>query len=284
MRLVVAAIDRVDRSLFGKPPLHDWFEQFELPGRCGRWPTIEELDDLRLKMIQADGIERPRFVVQSVELLNDGLHYEERILRGQLATRENNWHDLLNALVWLRYPRIKHALNLAQCKGIARIGRRERSRAQYAMTHFDEAGAVVLSADPNLIALWDRHDWPALFRDQRSAWGSRIAVQVFGHAILELALQPQRLLVAKCVVLMTDQATIERLSTDVASVRRDIDSRMAERIAAGSELTDPQDQRPLPLSGIPGWHADTDDERFYIDAPCFRPLRPGRRYPSPDWL
>lgn len=284
LRLVVPAIDSVDSTLFGKPPLQDWFEPSILPGQFERWPTIDELDALRRQATQIDGIERPRFSAQSADLLNDGLHYEERILRGQLATREDNWHDLLNALVWLRYPRIKHALNIAQCKDIAGVGRRDRTRAQYAMTHFDEAGAIVLCCDPNLITLWDRHDWQALFRDEFSAWGSRIAVQVFGHAILELALQPQRLLVAKCIVLMTDKTTLERLQTDTASVRSDIDSRMAELVASGSELTDPQNQRPLPLSGIPGWHADTADERFYREAPCFRPLRPGRRYPLPARL
>ena len=280
LRLVVPAIESADPLVFERQPMLDWFGQFDLPGRRERWPTIEELESLRRQITRIDGIERPRFSAQSADLLNDGLHYEERIFRGQLATRENNWHDLLNALVWLRYPRIKHALNAAQCRDIARIGRRERSRAQYAMTHFDEAGAIVLCSDPGLIERWDQHDWSSLFWRERSAWGSRIAVQVFGHAILELALQPQRLLVAKCVVLMTDEETIEQLQTDSVSVRRMIDTRMADLVAAGIEFADPQNLRPLPLSGIPGWRADAVDERFFVEAPCFRPLRPGRIYPS----
>ena len=146
------------------------------------------------------------------------------------------------------------------------------------MTHFDEAGAIVLCSDPSLLERWDRHDWPGLFWRERQAWGPRIAVQVFGHAILELALQPQRLLVAKCIVLMCDEATLGPLSADCASARRDIDTRVAELIAEGSELADPQDLRPLPLSGIPGWHAQSKDEEFFTEAPCFRPIRPGRRY------
>lgn len=249
-----------------------------------RWPSIDELDALRIEAMRVDGIERPRISAQSADLLKDGLHYEERIRFGQLATRENNWHDLLNALVWLRYPRIKHALNAAQCRDISRVGRRERTRAQCAMTHFDEAGAIVLCSDPDLIAMWNQHDWLGLFWRERAAWDQRIAVQVFGHAILELALQPQRLLVAKCILLMCHQETIDRLRTDATSIRQQIDASIAEAIGEGAELGDPQDLRPLPLSGIPGWRTDPVDERFFSEAPCFRPVRPGRCYPKPSHL
>lgn len=284
MRLVLPPIESIEPTVFERPPLTDWFDQFELPGRGQRWPTIEELESLRRHATQIDGIGRPQFSAQAADLLKDGLHYEERILGGQLATRENNWHDLFNALVWLRYPHSKHALNVAQCKDIARVGPRERTRAQCAMTHFDEGGAIVLCSDPELIAAWDRHDWHGLFWKERTAWNSRIAVQVFGHANLELALQPQRLLVAKCVVLRVDDKTFDQLQSDLTAVRRRIDSRMADLVAAGTELADPQNLRPLPLSGIPGWHVDAVDERFLSEAPCFRPLRPGRIYPTPNLL
>ena len=83
---------------------------------------------------------------------------------------------------------------------------------------------------------------------------------------------------------MTDAGTIRRLRTDANSVRREIDACVAALVAGGSVLGDPQNLRPLPLSGIPGWHADSTSERFFNDAPCFRPLRPGRRYPAVDTL
>ncbi len=284
MRLVVPSIESVDSSVFGQLPLLDWIGDQSMRVNRQRWPSIEELDALRVEAMRIDGIVRPRISAQSADLLKDGLHYEERIRRGQLATREDNWHDLLNALVWLRYPRIKQALNLAQCRDISRVGRRERTRSQCAMTHFDEAGAIVLCSDPKLIAMWDKHDWLGLFWRERAAWDQRIAVQVFGHAILELALQPQRLLVAKCIVLMSDEETVDRLRTDPTSTRQQIDARIAKGIAEGAELGDPQDLRPLPLSGIPGWRTDAVDERFFSDAPCFRPVRSGRCYPAPSRL
>ncbi len=284
LRLVVPSIDSIDASVFESNPLSDWAAELSALSVLEDWPSLRQLEDLREQVQIEDAIGRPRFVAQTADLLADGLHYEERIRLGFLATREQNWHDLLNALVWLRYPRIKLALNAAQCADIARVGPRERTRAQCAMTHFDEGGAIVLCSDPDLIALWDQHDWPGLFWRERRAWGERIAVQTFGHATLELALQPQRLLTAKCIVLRTDTQTIARLHTDACAVRRDIDLRVAGLVADGSVLADPQNLRPLPLSGIPNWHADSIDEAFFSDAPCFRPLRPGRRYPPASAL
>ena len=284
LRLVVPEIDCVDASVFARQPMLDWTEQFALLGHRQQWPSIDELEAMREAAVRADGIERPRFSAQSVDLLDDGLHYEERIQQGRIATRERNWHDLLNALVWLRYPSIKRALNTGQCADVARLGRRQRSRAQCAMTHFDEAGAIVLCSDPALLALWDRHDWQALFWRERASWGKRIAATVFGHAILELALQPQRLLVAKCIVLLANDEAVAELSTQAAQARPRIDARISALIAQTTELADPQNLRPLPLSGIPGWHADAGEARFFADAPCFRPLRPGRVYPPPRTL
>ena len=60
-----------------------------------------------------------------------------------------------------------------------------------------------------------------------------------------------------------------------------IDEWIAAAIAAGRCLGDPQELRPLPLSGIPGWHRQAQDAGFYRDQPCFRPVRAGRIYPGP---
>jgi len=38
----------------------------------------------------------------------------EHIRAAEIATREHNWHDLLNALVWLRFPGLKSVLNRRQ--------------------------------------------------------------------------------------------------------------------------------------------------------------------------
>jgi len=49
-------------------------------------------------------------------------------------------------------------------------------------------------------------------------------------------------------------------------------------------LRDPLDLRPLPLSGLPGWHAESDTEPFHRHAECYQPRREGRAYPPPIGL
>ncbi len=219
-----------------------------------------------------------RFVEQTPALLADGLHYEQRIYqRGQIATRVDNWHDLFNALMWIERAPLKAALNARQSGDVTVIGHAERTRAQCALTHFDEGGAIVLLRDPALLALWDAHDWHGLFWLERAAWSEgRAQVLVFGHALLEHALVPEPLHTAKCAAVLLAPDTIFNRDTERAA-----GALIANAIAEARLMNDPQELRPLPLSGIPGWHPDTIHEPFYADAPCFRPLRSGRRYPAP---
>lgn len=245
----------------GFAPWHGWCTQPE-------WPGIGMLN-AALSGVQHAYTGQPlRFVAQTPELLADGLHYEARIFqRGDIATRSGNWHDLLNAMVWCRYPAIKSALNLRQHRDVQRIGTKQRTPAQYAQTLFDEGGAIVCLRDQSLLPAWDAHDWRELFRPVHWQTGA-ICVEVFGHALLEHALTPNKLMTAKCLVWCGKDAT------------DGISGLTAAAIADARWLTDPQELRPLPMSGIPGWHAP-QDEAFYAGAECFRPARPGRRYPLP---
>ena len=261
MRFIAPAREAIDPAVFARAPLVQWAEYGDL--LHGPWPDIAALN-FRIGAAQA-----PRFVAQTPELLADALHYEQRIFaRGQIATRELNWHDLLNALVWLRFPRLKQAMNARQVAEIGKVGPKQRSRAQCALTHFDEAGIVVLLRDPSLLALWDAHDWHGLFWREREAWeDGRVEAIVFGHALLEHALRPEQLLVGKALI---------------ATQSGNVENAVAQSVRSGEWLNDPQELRPLPLSGIPGWHDENVEESFYRDAPCFRPLRAGRIYPRLD--
>jgi hypothetical protein len=265
MRYHAPARDAVDPAVFGRLPLAAWQEYSALLAGLV-WPSIEQLNQWRSAQATY------RFVAQTPALLADGLHYEQRIAeRGDIATREGNWHDLLNALIWLRHPAIKQALNRRQMEEIARVGSKQRSRPQYAMTHFDEAGVIVLLRDPALLALWDAHDWHGLFWRQRQAWlDGGIELELFGHALLEHALSPHQLLVGKALVFHST------LDMDMAGVH----AGCAAAIAEGRLLHDPLDLRPLPLVGIPGWHADNDGEAFHRSTACYQPRRAGREYPA----
>jgi Protein of unknown function (DUF3025) len=285
MRFIAPMREQVDSSVFSRPPLSRWHEFAQLIETPG-WPCVDELNSAAERADVAGRAfgEKRRFVEQTPALLADGLHYERRIAdRGEIATREGNWHDLLNALVWLRYPALKTALNARQVAEIAVAGPKRRTRAQCALTHFDEAGVVVLLHDPALLALWDAHDWHGLFWREREAWiDGRVAAHVFGHALLEHALKPGQLLVGKALVVMVpERGNVEGDSSDSSSAAGRSIAELAAAIRRGELLNDPQELRPLPLSGIPGWHPDSTVEAFYRDAPCFCPLRMGRRYPNP---
>ena len=264
MRYVAPARDAVDPLVFRRRPLTAWREYAGLI-ESREWPTIDALNAARPAGM------RERFVMQTRELLADGLHYEQRIAEGgDIATREHNWHDLFNALVWLRHPALKRALNARQVAEIARMGTRQRSRAQCALTHFDEAGVVVALRDLSLLALWNAHDWHGLFWREREAWlDGRIRVEVFGHALLEHALTPAQLLVGKALVVAGTQLSPgEALDT------------CAQAIGNGHVLCDPLELRPLPLAGVPGWHPGNPREAFVRETACFRPVRVGRTYPA----
>jgi hypothetical protein len=264
MRYRAPSREAVEPGVFGRLPLAAWREYSALLEGTP-WPSIAALKE----RLPADA--GTRFVAQTPTLLADGLHYEQRIAEhGDIATREGNWHDLLNALVWLRYPALKQALNQRQMVEIARMGPKQRSRSQYALTHFDEAGVIVALRDRALLALWDAHDWHGLFWRHRQAWiDGSIQLEVFGHALLELALSPDKLLVGKALVFQSSG------DLDAGQLR----ATCAEAIASGQLLRDPLELRPLPLSGIPGWHPGNGDETFHRTTVCYQPRRAGREYP-----
>lgn len=274
----------VDASVFDRPvfdgvqPWRGW-----LTGTS--WPTLEDMN----ASLDAHGSDRRdprvgpslRFVTQDAATLGDGLHYEQRIAEhGQIATRDSNWHDLFNALIWLRYPQMKRAMNARQVADIARVGTRCRTRAQDALTQFDEAGVVVtVRADDrtdSLVEAWGRHDWARLFGlVERSCW----RIDVVGHALLEHALCADRLLVGKALLVLSPGADADRQDIDGSAI-----DLVAACVAAGALLNDPQELRPLPMMGLPGWHPRAGEAAFYREGECFQPVRAGRHYPDPLWL
>lgn len=267
MRYVAPTRGSVDPLVFDRLPLAAWRDDAALL-RGAAWPSIAALND------RWPDDAPQRFVAQTAPLLADGLHYEQRIAdRGHIATREANWHDLFNALVWLRYPALKRALNQRQVSEVARVGTKHRSREQYALTHFDEGGVIVLLRDPALLPLWDAHDWYGLFWHHRQAWlDGTIQAELFGHALLEQALTPSQLLVGKALVFQSSRAL------DMAEIL----THCAAMIAAEQLLHDPLELRPLPLAGLPGWNAANADEAFHRHTVCYQPKRAGRHYPSPQ--
>lgn len=77
--------------------------------------------------------------------------YEPRVYTlGELFTRENHWHDLLNACVWATFPKTKAALNRRHYAAFSSRNPlpvhalSNRSPEQDALTLFDEGGGIIV--------------------------------------------------------------------------------------------------------------------------------------------
>jgi hypothetical protein len=200
---------------------------------------------------------------------DDGLGYEARIwARGEVETRPGNWHDFFNALVWLSFPRAKAALNARHALGLA-ASSAGRGRARDAMTHFDECGVVVLSADPSLLDLVRGFRWRELFWTRRADLAGALRCIVFGHATYEQLLAPYRGLTAKAVLY---EVSADWLRQPWPAQLADLDRRLAGELAAGA-YADPRALHPLPLMGFPGLTPENESAAYYDDRWQFRPGR-----------
>lgn len=186
--------------------------------------------------------------------------YEQAIAdSGKVQTREDNLHDFLNALAWLRFPLLKSALNLRHCEMLAlHPGEKtKRGRLRDQLTLLDESGALVACADPKLIELLRAKRWVELLWDAHNEVARHMHFLVVGHGLLEKCLAPFPGMTAKCQLLhtgATEADAIDRLAAD------------AVRDAQMLELP------PLPIQGIPGWESG-QDLAYYRNTAIFRPAK-----------
>jgi hypothetical protein len=197
-----------------------------------------------------------------------GVDYEEHIFKtGEVSTRERNWHDLFNALVWCRWPALKAAMN-AMHRLHARSSREgKRGKVRDALTLFDECGVIVFSSDQNVLRQFARRDWAAVF-------GSRpeFGVRITGHALLEKFTAPYKAITAHAVLLALDPASCGP-AAEIPT--RFLDEAVAGLLLEGRLFMAPAHLSPLPLMGLAGWWKEPQDAAFYADRSVFRPPRPG---------
>ena len=193
------------------------------------------------------------------------IEYERRVVeRNELIVRTDNLHDVMNALVWLTFPKTKRAVSEAHVAlGVTADGK-TRPRRRDVLTLFDEAGAIILSQRDDLKKLHEAHLWRELFVNHRQDFVDEARVILFGHGALEqLGSNPHRGLTVKALWLPLVRDT--SLPT--------VDVWMATRISAGQLLADNEYRLPLPILGIPGWFAENERAECYDYVDVFRPLR-----------
>lgn len=189
----------------------------------------------------------PAFVPMSA--LPRGEAYESFVARTRQVPVRETLHDALNALVWLRRPALKWALNAAHAAEIARHGvSAVRGARRDALTLLDENGALLAAPAPLVEALRAR-DWRTLFVDRRALWaGARF--ELVGHGLLEqLAAGARKALTAHAWIVPDGALDAPALPCELA----------------------PSAWCPLPVLGVPGWWPDNAHPAFYDDTAVFRP-------------
>jgi Protein of unknown function (DUF3025) len=177
----------------------------------------------------------------------------------RLAGRDGD-HDLLNALIWLNFPKTKACLNRLQAEEIAPLRGAEsglRSTRRDQITLFDENGAILLTQDHGLVDLLERRDWQGLFVTRRSELLAQARLIVVGHGLLQKCLCPFKAMTARIWV----------LPLTVASPLALVDETLAISLSANWPVWP---KRLLPIAGWPDWSEQLQDETFYQDRSVFR--------------
>lgn len=214
-----------------------------------------------------------RFVPQS-DLPSD-LAYEAFISDTGCVPTRDNLHDFFNALVWLRFPKIKKQLNALQAAELAKnavaadvtdkaIG--TRGKVRDAATIFDENAALLIYTDDALVSALRSHHWQELFLARRHVFGQAIDVFLFGHALMEKLVTPYKAITAHVWPLKCDGELFARPLQEQCAW---LDTAVSRQLQQGLQTGD---FTPLPVLGVPGWWEGQDDA-FYADAAVFRPRR-----------
>ncbi len=211
---------------------------------------------------------------------SDESGYEERAwLSGEVATRPDNRHDFLNALIWLAFPRSKAALNRRHYAALLesrRQGSTVRGALRDALTQFDECGVLMAGTSPELWDALRAHRWRELFVERREELMRSMRLLVFGHASHDLLAAPFVGLCGKALFIEVEAAWLDLPASEQLA---ELDARLADSF--DSRDFSPHDWQPLPLLGIPGATAENERADYYDDARQFRPARTMRPGSSP---
>ncbi len=209
-------------------------------------------------------------------------HYETRIAEsGEIATREN-WHDFFNAMSWLSFPKAKSAISEMHARLLSAHGERElraRSTPRDVLTLFDEGGIIVTSNDETLLDLIRHFEWKTLFVDRRAEVIACMRFYLFGHSMLEKALDPYIGVTAKAILFLVND---DFVAANHAAQMRHIDQRTAAWLMEENNLSSPKNFSPLPWLGVPGWWKENESPAFYNNAQYFRSGRMGARENAQD--
>jgi hypothetical protein len=222
-----------------------------------------------------------RFVPQEYGQLPFERQYEPRCyLHGEVPTREDNWHDLLNALVWFAFPRSKAAINLRHYLALTSETdlNSQRGAVRDMNTLLDESGVIVPCANEELAGLLRDFRWKELFWQRRAEVMRDMGFYLFGHGLYEKALKPYIGMTGQGLLLPVEPAFF-----DLPPQQRlaSLDERVAGYLLQPGHCRSTRELTPVPLLGIPGWTSANEDASFYDDVSYFRSARQSRAQRTP---
>ena len=250
-------------------PMQQLDVNFGLSGLAD-WPNAAGLNDLKSRF---GDLQIPQFVCQNQLTATD--HYYEQIIHQQniIPTRPDSWHDLFNGLIWLQFPKTKSLLNQQHVEDIELNGLSPRTVRRNNLTHFDECGVILTyqkdSIAEQLIKDLAMHKWQSVFIENRPTWGKELKSYIFGHANLEMLLQPFIGLTGKWLALEVDS---QFAGLRYGEQLTQIDELLVDFIKKTNVFVEKKPMHPIPLLGIPGvWDAN-NNPAFYANTDYFRPL------------
>ncbi len=163
------------------------------------WPEPADLDRALSELAGVRFVPAQRRPRRHRGPVNLGEMYDAHVVRGEVPTREKNWHDFLNALVWATFPRAKAALH----------ARQHRALEEWAKTGEAPEGDTVRRL-PN--ARTRELDALALI-DEGSVLVCDDAKLVFGHALYEGFVLHVPAMISRAVILHGKAADADALLT-----------------------------------------------------------------------
>jgi hypothetical protein len=240
------------------------------------FPLLQDLNSLLglHAEIKLQSGKRLHFVEQELGKLAFESQYEPRCyLSGEVQTRENNFHDLFNALVWLTFPQSKAAINARHYRALTQAAsalKSRRGKVRDMATLFDESGVIVAYSNSQLAKLLCDFKWKELFWLCREEVNAQMGFYLFGHGLYEKAMQPYVGMTGQGLLMPVE---MEFFTWSMPQRMQYLDERVAEYLGDATHCRDTRELTPVPLLGIPGWSNDNERDEYYDNQQYFRPGR-----------
>jgi hypothetical protein len=230
-------------------------------GDSDAFPTREQLTTLHARAARhadvpaltfAPYVKRTRKQRRAGPIDIDTLYDGSISARRQVPTRDADWHDLFNALVFASFPRSKHGLHARQ---YAQLRQRidanahklpgARSREQDALTLFDEGGCLVCGDAALLETLRPLEPEPFYAALRAGIASQLLVVAPFGHALFEHKVAGLRGPSSFAYLL-----PLAALARDRAALVTDIDAAFGRVLADPARFCTPAELRRLDLTDL----------------------------------